>query len=584
MKRFFAVLTILALLAGVSALSESARQDMPLASARFVLGREADMTENTQDGIKLRWSGVSSGDYGTFGEYLGANGYTLAGWTIDGDVLCVYAVTEEIALVTEYDRANQTLALTYPEGTAPETEAGCIGTLSDMILPRLSYVFGVRLPSLTALAGARAAALRISASGETQLEYTFISDEDWQAFLKLLADAGCTVESGTDAAGKLSVHATLDGAGLKAEYDADAGQLTLIYDENAYPSGEPVPAQEADGSAEPDALTEEQTPAELTQSEESVFEVVIEADQTVSEIPENTLPNPEEALMRIADTTAITSDGRTVKRFSGINGEQYKSCRAYLEGHGCTLENSMAAGKTSTLMYEYDGKAITLQYDSAAGNMSVSYEAGCVPFRPDYTNYIVVFGSYEQDNNLKNGSEPIQWRVYLDNGDSVRLISVYSLDCQQYNTRDTAMNWENSTLRAWLNDAFYNAAFTQDDKARINVVLNDNSDSPGWGTGDRGTTEDTVYLLSKNDLCELYCVPESERRAWRGVESMAAAPTEYAKARGAYSNQFYKYGWWWLRTGGTSRWAQCVYWDGVIYSHDLIYRTFGVRPAIELSL
>ena len=39
----------------------------------------------------------------------------------------------------------------------------------------------------------------------------------------------------------------------------------------------------------------------------------------------------------------------------------------------------------------------------------------------------VFFGQYEQDNDLKNGPEPIEWLVLEDDGESILLLSRYCL-------------------------------------------------------------------------------------------------------------------------------------------------------------
>lgn len=72
---------------------------------------------------------------------------------------------------------------------------------------------------------------------------------------------------------------------------------------------------------------------------------------------------------------------------------------------------------------------------------------------------VVRFGDYEQDNNLDNGTEPIEW-VVLDVKDGYALLlSVYSLDAQPYDTEGRNVSWLDCSLRAWLNDEFYHAAF-----------------------------------------------------------------------------------------------------------------------------
>ena len=64
----------------------------------------------------------------------------------------------------------------------------------------------------------------------------------------------------------------------------------------------------------------------------------------------------------------------------------------------------------------------------------------------------VVFGSYEQDNDLLNGSEPIEWQILESDGNSTLLISRYVWDYQPYNTERVDVTWETCSMRQWLND------------------------------------------------------------------------------------------------------------------------------------
>ena len=47
---------------------------------------------------------------------------------------------------------------------------------------------------------------------------------------------------------------------------------------------------------------------------------------------------------------------------------------------------------------------------------------------------IITFGAYEQDNNTRNGKEPIEWQVLEIKGGRALLISKYGLDAKRYNT------------------------------------------------------------------------------------------------------------------------------------------------------
>lgn len=72
----------------------------------------------------------------------------------------------------------------------------------------------------------------------------------------------------------------------------------------------------------------------------------------------------------------------------------------------------------------------------------------------------IIFGVYEQDGDLTNGPEPIEWEVLGTDSNGTLLVSRYILDCQPYNTEYVDVTWETCSLRAWLNDDFLNTAFT----------------------------------------------------------------------------------------------------------------------------
>jgi len=67
--------------------------------------------------------------------------------------------------------------------------------------------------------------------------------------------------------------------------------------------------------------------------------------------------------------------------------------------------------------------------------------------------------------------EPIKWRVIYENEGTYQLLSEYILDEYEYD--DSSNNYMDFEIREWLNDDFYNIAFT--DKSRIRNTLVDNS-------------------------------------------------------------------------------------------------------------
>lgn len=183
----------------------------------------------------------------------------------------------------------------------------------------------------------------------------------------------------------------------------------------------------------------------------------------------------------------------------------------------------------------------------------------------------VYFGSYEQDNNLENGKEPIKWYVISTNGNYLQLLAVNALDAKQYHSEYKAVTWEKSDLRTWLNDEFYSTAFT---RAEQNLIV------PWWITSEQrdnqGTTVmDKVFLLSRDDVNNVVS------GAFR-----ACIPTPYALARGVYKSPDSEHCRWILRTPGEFMFnVVVVYFDGTFFArgNDVNYEKDGLRPSIWVN-
>lgn len=161
---------------------------------------------------------------------------------------------------------------------------------------------------------------------------------------------------------------------------------------------------------------------------------------------------------------------------------------------------------------------------------------------------IVKFGNYEQDNNLSNGAEEIEWIVLDQKDDKYLLLSKYCLDAKPYNEEEKAVTWETCTLRSWLNDEFYKTAFGETERDFIAITDVKNEDNEYYGTKAGNDTKDKVYLLSIEEVRRYYGANPL------GADSSRRIPvTEYAKSQGAWyseSNEKYGVGFWWLRSPG----------------------------------
>ena len=154
-------------------------------------------------------------------------------------------------------------------------------------------------------------------------------------------------------------------------------------------------------------------------------------------------------------------------------------------------------------------------------------------------NSVVKFGSYPQKGSSK---ESIQWKILDIQGNEALLMSVYALDCVPYNLSATAVTWETSYVRQWLNDSFYNTAFSSTEKNVIVKKTIRNTANPYYPNTNPGPdTQDNVFLLS---------VDEALRYLPRDTDRLIVT-TEYAFSRGGYrNNNGNDYAWWWMRSPG----------------------------------
>ena len=180
------------------------------------------------------------------------------------------------------------------------------------------------------------------------------------------------------------------------------------------------------------------------------------------------------------------------------------------------------------------------------------------------------FGTYEQDNNLSNGKEAIEWLVLGKENNQVLLISKYTLDCQPYNSVLEDVEWEDCTLRKWLNESFYNNAFNENEQDRIQAL------SP---------YEDKVFLLDEKEIAKYFF----------SRQFLCSTPTEYAVSQGVRTfdkNEVIRCNWWLSSKGERECSAQIAEWDGYIISSNFNtgnYRNVdinncGVRPAIWITI
>ena len=190
---------------------------------------------------------------------------------------------------------------------------------------------------------------------------------------------------------------------------------------------------------------------------------------------------------------------------------------------------------------------------------------------------LYVFGHFEQDDDETNGPEEIEWLVLKKEDDRILAISRYALFAMACHEINRKITWEDCTLRAHLNGAFLDEAFSAGEQERILTVTVPPAESPKTRQAVGNATEDKVFLLSITDLDEFF--PTDAERECR--------PTAYALAHGAKAKETNGNCWWWLRLPGAgSNLAPRVNCYGSLraYGPPVTSGYSCVRPALWIDL
>ncbi len=196
----------------------------------------------------------------------------------------------------------------------------------------------------------------------------------------------------------------------------------------------------------------------------------------------------------------------------------------------------------------------------------------------------VLFGSYEQDGNLSNGTEEISWTVHsIDDGKAL-LLSGVCLYAMPYNSDSSDNSWTNSDLRKWLNSEFYQSAFSSTEHGVIcekEITTERLSNKDGHTYGETyGEAEITVDKVFVPDLSEFYMLTSELNVSSVAKEVFSANNTTYGGEN--YQSMF------WTRSpyGDQQNWAygyiteteQCM-------SYSIPTTMYAmVRPAIYIDV
>ncbi|MBQ9506325.1 MAG: InlB B-repeat-containing protein [Clostridia bacterium] len=183
--------------------------------------------------------------------------------------------------------------------------------------------------------------------------------------------------------------------------------------------------------------------------------------------------------------------------------------------------------------------------------------------------------------------EPLTWKVLDPSAGYVVCQSI--VDAQMYQnliyqsggnyyqgvgSSNYANHYATGTLREWLNDDFYNTAFTASQKEKIKTTSQDNS---GYnGVYNSAATNDKIFLLS-------YVDATNSAYLFSSNEDRQGTATDYTKAQGLWVSGGHSL--WWLRTP-SSKTKNGSYIDvyGIPTGDNENDDTLkGIRPACRLT-
>lgn len=285
------------------------------------------------------------------------------------------------------------------------------------------------------------------------------------------------------------------------------------------------------------------------------------------------------------------TDSATVSKLDGVT-KNWKSYN-YYSGTGSRDDGNM---KPSDYM----------QYADIVFNGNKYRAVTFSEYRPSTTGSTHSDGTYQDDNGYYTGNvyyfkyEPLKWRV-LDASTGL-VVCDRAIDSQAYqnyiyynggyyyNSKDCkkyASDWQTSSLRKWLNEDFYNTAFSKLQQNLIKEYMRENKS--GWyDKYDSNPTSDKITLLSYGDVLNLYYGFHFSNEVFDTARQRKS--TDYAKCQGCFTRRdgssYSDNSFWWLRSPAFADDAMEVGNDGSAngIGRGCGYTNVGVVPALNLDL
>ena len=212
--------------------------------------------------------------------------------------------------------------------------------------------------------------------------------------------------------------------------------------------------------------------------------------------------------------------------------------------------------------------------------------AACSPEEPS------PYSGAEVGDTIQLGG--IDWLVLDVQENRALLISEKVLFQRQWHYEQRLLTWEPSDMRQYLNGAFFDRTFSEEEKAYILETTVVNNMNPWFGTAGVGAdTTDRVFLLSLEEVVQYFGDSGmlSELAGLPAGEISIPITDDYNDARIAAPLESDIVSWWWLRTPGravnslvdASAAAITGTGDIIVYGIYLVTEG-GVRPALWLRV
>ena len=277
--------------------------------------------------------------------------------------------------------------------------------------------------------------------------------------------------------------------------------------------------------------------------------------------------------------------------------------------------NSKAPVWSSWTSYGYYSEGATcvvqgdwMRYTDVTYNGSKYRGVKFTQYRPHWTDEeLPSTNTYQDDNGYYTDTvywfkfEPLEWRI-LDYDDGLIMcekvidtqpfcnVVYYGNDSNMYITlyndpqcKTYASDYETSSIRGWLNDDFYNLAFTENEKEKITVSHLENKSYYNESEFNSKDTDDKIFLISV-----LETLNKNYGFASNGsTEDIArvTSGTDYSKCQGLSSSEYYPGKASWLLRTPLDECGFCsVLGNGASSTSMPLNMLEGIRPALRVNL